>query len=247
MQVRGLRLLAVFALMTWSAAAQAACRPQAANGASYTVCEFDARSDKIALFNLDGDGQPYGGFDALRSNLEAQGQHLGFAMNAGMYGIDLKPVGLYVENGLRLHKINRATGKSNFALKPNGVFYIAGGKAGVMETEAFARSGVKPDFATQSGPMLVINGAVHPKISPGGTSAKLRNGVCVLDDHKVEFVISDGFVTFYNFAALFRDALNCKNALFFDGSVSSLYAPELNRDDGLARLGPMVGVTTPVK
>ena len=95
--------------------------------------------------------------------------------------------------------------------------------------------------------MLVVGGVLHPRISPNGTSAKLRNGVCVNDGTKVEFVISDGFVTFYDFATFFRDALGCKNALFLDGSVSSLYAPELGRSDFLARLGPMVGVTAPAK
>jgi uncharacterized protein YigE (DUF2233 family) len=112
----------------------------------------------------------------------------------------------------------------------------------VMDTEAFAKSGIKPDLATQSGPMLVINGAIHPKLSPNGTSAKVRNGVGVVDDHTVVFAISDGFVTFYDFASLFLDDLKCKNALFLDGSVSSLYAPELGRNDFLSQLGPMVGV-----
>ena len=236
-------VLAFVVLLLVSASARSACHAQA----GYSVCEFDTSTDKIALFNLDQAGQPYGGFVSLQGALAAQGQQLAFAMNAGMYGEDLKPIGLYVEGGKRLHKLNHANGPGNFHLKPNGVFYIATGKAGVMETEAFARSGIKPEFATQSGPMLVINGAIHPKISPAGTSAKLRNGVCVNDGTKVAFVISDGFVTFYDFASFFRDTLGCKNALFLDGSVSSLLAPELGRSDFLARLGPIVGVTAPVK
>ena len=56
----------------------------------------------------------------------------------------------------------------------------------VMETEAFAKSGRKPDFATQSGPMLVINGKIHPKFSETGTSAKVRNGVGVTASGEVE-------------------------------------------------------------
>ncbi len=232
-------VLAVLVFWTLGAGAQAACRSESGN----TVCEFDAKKDKIALFNLDAAGQPYGGFEPLRQALIGQGQQLIFAMNAGMFGVDLKPIGLYVEGGKQLHKLNRAGGPGNFHMKPNGVFYIAGSKAGVMETEAFAKSGIKPDYATQSGPMLVVNGAIHPKISPDGTSAKLRNGVCVNDAGRTEFVISDGFVTFFDFASFFLDQLGCRNALFFDGSVSSLYAPELGRSDFLSQLGPMVGVT----
>ena len=59
------------------------------------------------------------------------------------------------------------------------------------------------------------------------------------------FAISDEPVTFYAFARLFRDGLGCANALFLDGSVSSLYAPELGRDDELTPLGPMIGVSAP--
>ncbi|HEY0145480.1 MAG TPA: phosphodiester glycosidase family protein, partial [Methylovirgula sp.] len=68
------------------------------------------------------------------------------------------------------------------------------------------------------------------------------NGVGVHDGHIVVFAISDDPVTFYQFATLFRDRLNCPNALFLDGSVSSLYAPAVGRDDALLPLGPIVGV-----
>lgn len=234
--------LALLLFMFSALKAQAGCRSLSYHDNAYTVCEFDTRKDKIALFNADASGQPYGSIEALRQALAAKGQGLAFAMNAGMFGTDLKPIGLYVEGGKLLHKLNRASGPGNFHLKPNGVFYVAGAKAGVMETEAFAKSGIKPDLATQSGPMLVVNGAIHPKLSPDGTSVKIRNGVGMADDHTVEFVISDGFVTFYDFASLFLEQLNCKNALFLDGSVSSVYAPELGRSDFLSRLGPMVGV-----
>ena len=52
-------------------------------------------------------------------------------------------------------------------------------------------------------------------------------------------------MTFDAFARLFRDGLGCKNALFLDSSVSSLYAPELNRDDEIELIGPIVGVVRP--
>ena len=111
-----------------------------------------------------------------------------------------------------------------------------------METSRFLKSGLHPEYATQSGPMLVIDGALHPKIEASGTSEKIRNGVGVRDGHIVIFAISDEPVTFYQFATLFRDRLHCPNALFLDGSVSSLYAPDVGRDDTLLPLGPIVGV-----
>jgi uncharacterized protein YigE (DUF2233 family) len=93
--------------------------------------------------------------------------------------------------------------------------------------------------------MLVIDGRIHPKILPTGTSEKIRNGVCVRDGTTAVFVIADQPITFYAFARLFRDGLGCANALFLDGSISSLYAPELGRDDEMTPLGPMIGVSAP--
>jgi uncharacterized protein YigE (DUF2233 family) len=224
-------------------AAQAACSTVSFRDQDFTVCQFDTQKDKIELANLDETGTPFGGFTNLQQSLAVQGKVLDFAMNAGMFDKNLKPVGLYVENGKQLKKLNRKNGSGNFHLKPNGVFYLKGTTAGVMESDAYAKANIKPDFATQSGPMLVIDGAVHPKLSPEGTSVKIRNGVGMVDDHTIVFVISNGFVTFHDFASLFLEELNCQNALFLDGSVSSLYSRELQRNDFLARLGPMVTVT----
>ena len=166
-------------------------------------------------------------------------------MNGGMYGADLAPVGLYVEDGKRRVRADTRAGASNFHLLPNGVFWIGDGVAGVEETSRYLADAPATRFATQSGPMLVIDGRIHPKILPTGTSAKIRNGVCVRDGTTAIFVIAEEPVTFYAFAQLFRDGLGCANALFLDGSVSSLYAPELGRDDELTPLGPMIGVSAP--
>jgi uncharacterized protein YigE (DUF2233 family) len=89
--------------------------------------------------------------------------------------------------------------------------------------------------------MLVIDGKIHPKISDEGASRKRRNGVGVRDSHTVVFAISDGPVSFGAFARLFRDALGCRNALFLDGSISSLYAPNLGRADAIFPMGPIIG------
>jgi uncharacterized protein YigE (DUF2233 family) len=86
---------------------------------------------------------------------------------------------------------------------------------------------------------------MHPKILPTGTSEKIRNGVGAREDGAVIFAIADEPVNFDLFARLFRDGLGCANALFLDGTVSSLYAPELNRDDELQPIGPIVGVVKP--
>ena len=79
-----------------------------------------------------------------------------------------------------------------------------------------------------------------PAFSPAGTSYKRRNGVGVVDGNQVVFAISEGAVRFYDFARLFRDGLGCKNALFLDGTISSLYSAGLARKDMGWPLGPII-------
>jgi uncharacterized protein YigE (DUF2233 family) len=154
-------------------------------------------------------------------------------------------VGLYVEQGRELVRANTKPGYGNFHMKPNGVFYISGdGAAAVAETRAFLKQRPRAALATQSGPMLVIDGRLHPRFDRASTSLKARNGVGVRADGKVMFAISQGEVSFDAFARLFRDGLNCPNALFLDGgSASSLYAPSLSRHgNAIVSLGPMLAV-----
>jgi uncharacterized protein YigE (DUF2233 family) len=218
------------------------CRPFAYGEASYVVCTLDLSRYELKLFLRGEDGEPYGGFGRLTQSQE--GAKLVFAMNGGMYDKDRLPVGLYVEDGRMLKGANTANGRGNFHLKPNGVFYAAGETAGVLETGRYLTLNPKTEIATQSGPMLVIDGRIHPKFSEDGVSRKMRNGVGVRNGHIVVFAISDAPVTFGEFAHLFKDALSCRDALFLDGSVSSLYAPSLNRSDGYAPLGPIIGAVT---
>ncbi len=227
----------------WAAPARAACAPKDFDGARFTVCAFDPRHEEMRLFWKGSDGRPYGSFAALADELRTTGQQLTFAMNAGMFKEDQSPVGLYVEKGQKLHNADtRGGGKSNFHMKPNGVFWIGNGAAGVTETSRYLSAPPAARYATQSGPMLIVDGKIHPRIQPNGTSEKIRNGVGITDAGGVVFAIAEEPVTFNAFARLFRDGLGCKNALFLDGSVSSLYAPELKRDDEVGPIGPIVGV-----
>ena len=234
---------AIVALALYAGAAPTlACAPRTYEGANFTVCSFDPRHDDIRLFWKGSDGKPYGAFSTLVDALKSSGLRLVFAMNAGMFKDDQSPVGLYVEKGRKLHDADTRAGATNFHLKPNGVFWIGDGVAGVTETGRYLASPPHSRYATQSGPMLVVDGTIHPRILPTGTSEKTRNGVGQHDDGTIVFAIADEPVTFDTFARFFRDGLGCKNALFLDGSVSSLYAPELERDDETAPIGPIVGV-----
>lgn len=238
-------LAAAMALVTLPGAANAnPCADIEEGGAAYTVCDFDARKSDIRLFLRDEKGEIYGSFGRLADGLANKGETLVFAMNAGMYAEDRTPVGLYVENGRTLSGANTRAGAGNFHLKPNGVFWVDGARAGVTETAHFLKSRQRAQFATQSGPMLVIGGRIHPRIHGDGMSQKFRNGVCVEDGHIMRFAISNRPVTFHEFALLFRDRLHCPDALFLDGgSASALYAPSLSRHDRFApTMGPILGV-----
>src|SRR5262249_58027901 len=97
--------------------------------------------------------------------------------NAGMYDLDERPVGLYVESGRELVRVNTRAGPGNFHMRPNGVLFVAQGFAGVMETRAFLRQKPQADFATQSGPMLVMDGRLHPRFARHGGALKYPRGV----------------------------------------------------------------------
>jgi uncharacterized protein YigE (DUF2233 family) len=235
-------LTALFFAASPIAPAAAACRDFAEAGASYAICEFDARKSDVRLFLSDSKGAVFGSFAALESALKARGEDLIFATNAGMYDENRQPVGLYIENGKMLHAANTRSGFGNFHMKPNGVFWIDGGKAGVTETGRFLASRRHPAYATQSGPLLVSGGRINPHIHDSGNSEKIRNGVCVTEGQFIRFVISNQAVTFHAFAHLFRERLRCADALFLDGTISSFYAPQLERHDRFRPLGPMIGV-----
>ena len=235
-----MRWLMAVALLVWPFGAEAkACREQEFEGASFTVCQAGAGED-LRLFHLGPDGN-LGSFDAVNRQLAAEGAELGFAMNAGMYHPDRRPVGLYVEEGRVEAPIVTRAGPGNFGLLPNGVFCI-GARFSVVESRSFDKTRPSCRYATQSGPMLVIGGKLHPRFLPDSDSRNIRNGVGVSEDGQTAvFVISDTAVNFHLFARFFRDALGLPDALYLDGRISRLYAPELGRRDGGFPMGPIVG------
>lgn len=233
----------IAALTVWPmATAAVTCSDDTFEGNRYTVCEVDSSTADMRLFLRDETGAILGHFEAVEQSL-SKGQSLIFAMNGGMYHPDRRPVGYYVENGQQSQKLYPNAGPGNFGLVPNGVFCIGSGRADVIESKAFEAASKKCEFATQSGPMLVIDGALHPRFLATSTSKFIRNGVGTsAEGARTVFVKSENSVNFHEFARFFKDQLKLPQALFLDGKVSRLYAPSLDRNDPGFWMGPIIGV-----
>lgn len=220
-----------------------ACRSVTFEQAKFTHCIADPAKHRIVMDLGPDDGAPYRGFANLAGGRPADAAPVAFAVNGGMYEEDGKPVGYYVEGGERLKELNRNPGPGNFHMQPNGVFYGSGGKWAVRTSEDFySNVGDRPQFGTQSGPMLVVSGKLHPEITEDGPSKATRNGVGVDAQGRAHFVISEEPVSFGKLARYFRDELKTPNALFLDGNVSALWDPAKDRMDSGAPLGPMIVV-----
>lgn len=239
------RLFALILVCLPLPAAALTCTTDSFEDAAFTACTV-TNADDLRLY-LDGPNGPYGGFNALSADLSDKGLLLEFAMNGGMYAPDQSPIGLFIADGQQRTPIVTEDGPGNFGLLPNGVF-CAGGKPpfAVIESRRFAANPPACRMATQSGPMLVIDGRLHPRFLPNSDSFNYRNGVGVSDDGKTAvFVISDDRVNFHQFARYFRDHLKINQALYLDGSISRLYAPAIGRNDFGWPLGPIIAVVRP--
>lgn len=229
------------------------CEGARFEGISFTHCTAVPGRHTIRTILGPAGQAPYRSLSELALDRPKRSRPVAFAMNAGMFDDAGQPIGYYVEAGQKRHALNTRAGWGNFHMLPNGVFYgDASGKWHVRTTDDFAGTMThRPDFGTQSGPMLVIAGKLHPKIdgkvNQAGRSLKLRNAVGVDAQGRAHFVISDEPVSFGTLARYFRDDLKCPNALFLDGSVSSLWDPEHGRVDGGPPLGPLIVVEKSAK
>jgi uncharacterized protein YigE (DUF2233 family) len=215
-----------------------ACQQQIFEASPFTVC--DPGRGRIELIAAATGEQPIRRLADLEVMLGKRAADVAFAMNAGMYDEDGRPIGLAIVEGRQVRAISRRKGGGNFHLMPNGVFQVRrDGRAEILTSDRWQPSPTIR-LATQSGPMLVIDGKLHPAFGPDGSSRYIRNGVGIAPDGRPRFVISDEPVSLGKFARFFRDKLKCKNALFFDGAVSALWDPANHRRDLIKPLGPMV-------
>ncbi len=213
-------------------------------GSTFDVYRLSADElSKLRLYWKSEDGEPYKTIGRLRLTLEEQGKKLLFATNGGIYSKKYTPLGLYVEQGEKLGSLNMGQGRGNFSMKPNAVFYVDSKGAHIEDAGKLSVAVEKMHDAVQSGPALLLDGKMHPRFFKESDSYNIRNGVGIDSKGGVVFAISNTPVNFYTFAALFRDKLDCDNALYLDGSISEMYLPELDRTFTFRFFTTIFGVT----
>lgn len=209
-------------------------------GTQFRVVRLEPQ--QVGVVWKGADGQPYRTFDRVQARFAKEGKTVKFLMNAGIFEPGGIPSGLHVEEGKELRPLNGKPGQGNFFLQPNGVFLIDGGgfradkdnqKVRIATTAAHAA--FIQDMALhatyisdlrvgiQSGPMLLIDGKRHPAFQEGSANKLHRNGVGVDSKGRIVLAITapGQMVNFWDFAGLFL-SLDCKNALFLDGTISQM-------------------------
>ncbi len=194
----------------------------------------------IGQFWKDDNGDYFGSIQNVKEYLINKGHEVMMITNSGIYKENREPLGLYIEKGEERIPLNIATNKDeginpgNFYLKPNGVFVITNNnKANILTTEAYAdiHGFMDPKLALQSGPMLLINGEIHPDFTEGSQNKNIRSGIGIINENIIAFAISNEPASFYDFAMFFKEELECSSALYLDGVISKTYIPSLNRDE----------------
>lgn len=209
--------------------------------------KINPKKENIRFFWKGKNGVVFKSIKNLENELIRNSLTLKFAMNGGMFDKTNSPIGLYIEDGRLLHAINKniiKKGKGpipNFYLQPNGVFYLCTNHfANIVKTQEFVLDS-SIIYATQSGPMLLLEGKINPIFKKHSVNFNIRNGVGVLPNHELIFAISKNKVNFYEFAKYFKDK-GCVNALYLDGYVSKAFVPELDLNQKNGDLGVLIGV-----
>jgi uncharacterized protein YigE (DUF2233 family) len=231
----------LFSLFLWAVN----CNAQGANktfeGKSYSIYRVDLIHQKLELLTTDDNGKRLRNPADLKTLGAKRAKQLIFATNSGIFDRTFSPLGLHIEQGRRLVPLNTNNGEGNFFMKPNGVFLIKGTKASIVDANLFDRNS-PADYAAQSGPLLLLAGSINHSFNLNSNNRLLRSGVGVRGDSEAIFAISNHPVTFHEFARFFRDELGCGSALYLDGVISVMYAPDIDREQVSGNFAAMFAV-----
>ena len=221
-------------------------------GVRFNLFIADLDSNDISLHLMDPlTKKNYFSINALLQSQILKDKETLMITNAGMYMPNFQPEGLYIENYKLITPIDTASPNivANFYLMPNGVFLIDSlGFPSILETKSYVKkfglsNSAQIKYATQSGPLLVINDSIHPKFIRGSQNLKIRSGVGIINDKKIIFIITLDEVNFYDFATFFNKVFLCKDALFLDGAISKMYLPTINPNEKGGKFGALISTT----
>lgn len=211
--------MVIFLLACGQASPPSPVRVVTHRGDDYHVVTVDLRTQRLELV---GQG-PTSTVRTFADVARWAGPDLVAATNSGIFHRPDEPVGLFVAGGVTHHELESGAGQGNFYLEPNGVFVVGADGPRVVDTARYAPR-LDDRLATQSGPALLLDGAVHPAFRPASTNQLVRSAVGVSDRHTVHLVLSKGPGRLHDLATLFRDLLRCTDALYLDGVISGLLA-----------------------
>lgn len=207
---------------------------------------FDPARHRAALYLRDSHGKILGDFDALNRYLTTRGERLVFAMNGGIFMEDQRPLGLYVEDGKRQRPLIVAkSGYGNFYMQPNGVFAITKEGPVIIPTDGWWETTRKQSvlFATQSGPLLLIDGKINPLFSRRSNARLIRNAVCTTPSNQLWLSIARTPVTMWELAEHQKNQ-GCVQGLNMDGGISGAFSTEMSLERGIPPFGPLIGITS---
>lgn len=212
--------------------------------AAYVV---NLKKDKLTFNFKNSKNKNIKTFINLKNYYKKKNKELVFATNGGIFQENYNPEGIYIENGKELFPLNLDNGHGNFYMKPNGVFYInKWGGNHIVRSKSFKKS-KHIKFAAQSGPLLVFNGKISKNFGKKSVNKKTRSGVGKINDSTVVFIISLKPVNFYDFASVFKNKFKCKNALYLDGVISRMYAPEIKMNKVSGNFSTFISLTKNIK
>lgn len=204
--------------------------------------EVNLKKEQVTFYWKDTNNNEFKSIGNLKNWLEKKNQKAIFITNGGMYKKDNSPQGLYVENFITKSMLDTLNGNGNFYLQPNGIFYINSDKTASICTTSNYKPNSLLQYATQSGPMLVINNKLHSAFNKESKNLNIRNGVGILENGNILFAMSKEPINFYDFASFFKEK-GCKNALYLDGFVSRTYFPEKNYNQTDGDFGVLIAIT----
>lgn len=222
-------------------------------GAEYRFYIAQLNLDKVVVHNNPNPGRGQTLRD-VKTRLEKQNEQVLMVVNGGMYTPAFGAQGLLVENKKQVNKLDtlKPNNDLNFYMQPNGVFLVDSTGFNIVRTDDYKLKYLKanklPQFATQSGPMLIADNFKNKKFRQGSKNFYIRNGIGIINNRKIVFIIADTPVNFYEFSSVFENVFGCKTALYLDGAISEMFIDEKlsgfkNLRESGRTFGPVISIT----